>query len=51
MLFLAMDYLENFVGRIPGFYSMCLMFTLYLMLPLFRGAEQVRLGFRRIRSG
>ena len=40
-LFLCMDYLENFVGSIPGFYSICLCCTIYLMLPLFRGAEQV----------
>ena len=40
-LFLLMDYLENFVGAIPGFYSIVLCCTIYLMLPLFRGAEQV----------
>eukprot|EP00934_Nitzschia_sp_Nitz4_P005585 Nitzschia sp. Nitz4//scaffold29_size155292//2643//3647//NITZ4_002630-RA/size155292-processed-gene-0.1-mRNA-1//1//CDS//3329546364//5575//frame0 len=45
LLFLAMDYLENFVGGIPGFYSLCLVATVYLFLPLFAGADVV---FRRI---
>lgn len=45
ILFLAMDYLENFVGEIRGFYSICLASTIYLFLPLFRGADVV---FRRI---
>ena len=41
ILFMAMDYGENFVGRIRGFYSVCAMATLYLFLPMFRGAEVV----------
>ena len=45
LLFLAMDYLENFVGSIPGFYSVCLLTTLYLFLPMFDGANVV---FRRV---
>lgn len=45
ILFLAMDYLENFVGEIRGFYSICLASTVYLFLPLFQGANVV---FRRI---
>jgi hypothetical protein len=45
LLFLAMDYLENFVGHITGFYSMCLVATIYLFLPMFEGAEVV---FRRV---
>lgn len=45
VLFLAMDYLENFVGEIRGFYSICLAATVYLFLPLFQGANVV---FRRI---
>ena len=36
-----MDYLENFVGEIPGFYSICLSATVYLFLPLFQGANVV----------
>jgi receptor expression-enhancing protein 5/6 len=45
LLFLAMDYLENFVGHIRGFYSICLMATIYLFLPMFGGANVV---FRRV---
>lgn len=45
LLFIAMDYLENFVGSIRGFYSICLCATVYLFLPMFRGAEAV---FRRV---
>lgn len=45
VLFLAMDYLENFVGGIPGFYSLCLAAAVYLFLPMFNGAEVV---FRRV---
>ena len=45
LLFLAMDYLENFVGSIPGFYSVCLVSTIYLFLPIFGGSDIV---FRRI---
>lgn len=41
LLFLAMDYLENFVGSIPGFYSLCAVATVYLFLPMFQGAEVV----------
>ena len=44
LLFLAMDYLENFVGKIRGFYSLCLAATIYLFLPMFDGANVV---FRR----
>jgi len=45
LLFLAMDYLENLMGGIPGFYSLCLVFTVYLFLPMFDGASVV---FRRL---
>jgi hypothetical protein len=45
VLFLSMDYLENFVGSIPGFYSLCMAATLYLFLPMFDGANVV---FRRV---
>lgn len=45
VLYIMMDYLENFVGHIRGFYSVCALATLYLFLPMFRGAEAV---FRRI---
>lgn len=45
LLFLAMDYLENFVGQISGFYSICMAATIYLFLPMFDGANVV---FRRV---
>lgn len=45
LLFIAMDYLETFVGSIRGFYTLCLCATAYLFLPMFRGAEAV---FRKI---
>jgi TB2/DP1, HVA22 family len=41
LLFLAMDYLENFVGSIRGFYSACAVATLYLFLPMFKGADVI----------
>lgn len=34
ILFIMMDYLENFVGEIQGFYSICLCCTIYLFLPM-----------------
>ena len=42
LLFIATDFIENFIGQIPGFYTIVIALTVYLMLPLFRGAEQVR---------
>jgi len=45
ILFIAMDYLENFIGTIRGFYSICLCATIYLFLPMFQGAESI---FRNI---
>jgi hypothetical protein len=44
-LFLIMDVTEDFLGRIPGFYSLIIVTTIYLMLPMFRGADKV---FRKI---
>jgi hypothetical protein len=44
-LFLIMDVTEDFLGRIPGFYSLIIFTTVYLMLPMFRGADKV---FRKI---
>jgi len=41
ILFLMMDYLEHFVGKIRGFYSLCLCATVYLFLPIFKGADVV----------
>uniref|UniRef100_A0A7S2XRQ7 Uncharacterized protein n=1 Tax=Attheya septentrionalis TaxID=420275 RepID=A0A7S2XRQ7_9STRA len=45
VLFLLMDIVEEVLGEWPGFYTACLFSTVYLMLPLFRGAEVV---FRKI---
>lgn len=45
LLFVIMDYAENFVGRIPGFYSLCAVAVVYLFLPMFNGAEVI---FRRV---
>mmetsp|Transcript_16557 Transcript_16557/g.35975 ORF Transcript_16557/g.35975 Transcript_16557/m.35975 type:complete len:378 (+) Transcript_16557:135-1268(+) len=44
-LFLIMDLLETWLGQVPGFYSIVICSTIYLMLPMFRGAEKV---FRRV---
>lgn len=41
ILFLITDFLENFIGFIPGFYTLTIAATVYLMLPLFRGADTV----------
>lgn len=41
ILFLIIDFLENFLGFIPGFYTVAIAATIYLMLPLFRGADTV----------
>lgn len=41
LLFLLMDWAEEILGNIPGFYSVCLVATVYLMLPLFRGSDAV----------
>lgn len=45
ILFILMDYLENFVGHIPGFYTLVAICTLYLFLPMFQGADVI---FRRV---
>jgi len=41
ILFLITDFIENFIGFIPGFYTLTIAATVYLMLPLFRGADTV----------
>lgn len=43
-LFMVTDFLENFLGNFPGFYTFVIAITVYLMLPLFRGADQVFRG-------
>jgi TB2/DP1, HVA22 family len=45
ILFLIMDVLETYLGAIWGFYSLVLFTTVYLMLPMFQGADKV---FRNI---
>lgn len=44
-LFLLMDLMETWLGRVPGFYSLVIFANVYLMLPMFRGADKV---FRKI---
>ena len=44
-LFLIMDVSEDFLGRIPGFYTLIIFTTVYLMLPMFRGADKI---FRKV---
>jgi len=44
-IFLLMDVFETWLGRIPGFYTLVIFTTVYLMLPMFRGADKV---FRKI---
>eukprot|EP00985_Skeletonema_marinoi_P031826 scaffold37823_cov201-Skeletonema_marinoi.AAC.2 len=44
-LFLIMDVSEDFLGRIPGFYTLIIFTTIYLMLPMFRGADKI---FRKV---
>jgi hypothetical protein len=45
ILFLITDFIENFIGFIPGFYTLTIAATVYLMLPLFRGADTVSRAF------
>jgi hypothetical protein len=42
---LITDFIENFIGFIPGFYTLTIAATVYLMLPLFRGADTVSRAF------
>lgn len=44
-LFLVMDLLEVWLGWVPGFYTLVIFTTVYLMLPMFQGADKV---FRKI---
>jgi hypothetical protein len=41
LLFLIMDVVEAWLYWVPGFYSLVIFATVYLMLPMFRGAEKV----------
>lgn len=44
-LFLIMEILETYLGRIPGFYTLIILATVYLMLPMFMGADKL---FRKV---
>ena len=44
-LFLLMDVLEVWLGWIPGFYTLVIFATVYLMLPMFEGADKI---FRKV---
>lgn len=44
-LFLLMSVFETWLGKIPGFYTLVIFSTVYLMLPMFRGADKV---FRKV---
>lgn len=39
-LYVVVDYLERWLGKVPGFYTGILFTTVYLMLPMFQGAER-----------
>jgi len=41
LLFLAMQFIEQYSGSILGFYYVILAATIYLMLPMFQGSEKV----------
>lgn len=45
LLFFAMDILETYFRRIPGFYTLVILTTVYLMLPMFGGSEKL---FRKV---
>lgn len=40
-LFLVMEILETWLGWIPGFYTLIIGATVYLMLPMFQGADKL----------
>ena len=44
-LFLIMELLETWLGRVPGFYTLIILTTVYLMLPMFTGADKL---FRKV---
>jgi len=44
-LYIIVGFVEYFLGFFPGFYTVMIAITVYLMLPLFRGADEV---FRNI---
>jgi len=42
VLFLIMSVLDVWMGWVPGFYTLMIFSTVYLMLPMFQGSEKVR---------
>jgi len=45
LLFLIMEFVGNWIGWIPGFYTVIIFATIYLMLPMFEGSNKI---FREI---
>ena len=41
LLYLGMIAAEQYVGKVPGLYTLCLAVCLYLMLPIFDGSDAV----------
>jgi len=41
LLFITMDWLETYFGRIWGFYTVIIFSTVYLMLPMFQGSDKL----------
>ena len=41
LLFLVMEIAGNWIGWIPGFYTLIIFATIYLMLPMFEGSNKV----------
>eukprot|EP00555_Chaetoceros_dichaeta_P002314 CAMPEP_0198250674 /NCGR_PEP_ID=MMETSP1447-20131203/1762_1 /TAXON_ID=420782 /ORGANISM="Chaetoceros dichaeta, Strain CCMP1751" /LENGTH=357 /DNA_ID=CAMNT_0043935531 /DNA_START=69 /DNA_END=1142 /DNA_ORIENTATION=- len=41
ILFLLVDLLEDFIGFIPGYYTVAIFITVYLMVPMFQGADKI----------
>lgn len=40
-LYIIANFLDGYIGFVPGFYSFLILATVYLMLPMFRGADAV----------
>jgi len=41
ILYLIMGFFEHWLKRVPGFYIMYILATIYLMLPMFKGADAI----------
>jgi hypothetical protein len=40
-LLIVIQFLDEFIGKVPGFYVAFLFATAYLMVPLFQGADKI----------